>query len=94
MIPLPSPPKTTYVVPPFLFQRGTQHITSAPPPHVQTLEARLVDVREEDEHEIARISAFTLLPMSRANTWLRIAVAEWEKDVPVVVMCHAGIRSN
>ena len=51
-------------------------------------------MREEDEHQMAHIPAFRLAPMSEANRWLPKALEEWDRDQPVVVMCHAGIRSN
>ena len=50
----------------------------------------LVDVREPWEFETARIEGAVLMPMgdvpSRAHT-------ELDPDQPIVVICHAGVRS-
>jgi rhodanese-related sulfurtransferase len=52
-------------------------------------ELLLIDVREIAEHEIARIEAARLLPLS--------AFAEWagtlDPATEIIVMCHHGIRS-
>ena len=51
--------------------------------------ARLIDVREDWEHELTRVEGAELLPLSR--------MAEWEgalrEDEELVFMCHHGIRS-
>jgi rhodanese-related sulfurtransferase len=49
----------------------------------------LIDVREEDEHAIARIEGAHLLPLSRFQEW----VGNLNPDDEIVVMCHHGIRS-
>lgn len=49
----------------------------------------LIDVREEDEHAIARIEGARLLPLSRFQEW----VGGLNPDDEIVVMCHHGIRS-
>jgi rhodanese-related sulfurtransferase len=49
----------------------------------------LIDVREEDEHAIARIEAAQLMPLSRIQEW----VGNLNPDDEIVVMCHHGIRS-
>ncbi len=49
----------------------------------------LIDVREEDEHAIARIEGAQLLPLSRFQEW----VGNLNPDDEIVVMCHHGIRS-
>jgi rhodanese-related sulfurtransferase len=51
---------------------------------------RLIDVREEDEHAIARIEGAELLPLSRAPEWL----AELSPDEELVFFCHVGGRSQ
>jgi rhodanese-related sulfurtransferase len=51
---------------------------------------RLIDVREEDEHAIARIEGAELLPLSRAQEWL----AELSPDEEFVFFCHVGGRSQ
>ena len=52
---------------------------------------RLIDVREEDEWEIARIAGAELLPLSQwpAITAERLA----DPDQPLLVLCHHGTRS-
>jgi adenylyltransferase/sulfurtransferase len=51
---------------------------------------RLIDVREEDEHMIARIEGAELLPLSHAQEWL----AELSPDEELVFFCHVGGRSQ
>ena len=48
----------------------------------------LLDVREEVEYQIANIGG-TLIPLSRLSASLH----ELDKDTPIVVICHHGIRS-
>jgi len=50
---------------------------------------RLIDVREREEFELARIEGAELLPLSRFQEWAGTLNAEDE----IVVMCHHGIRS-
>ena len=51
---------------------------------------KVIDVREPWEYETAHIGGSVLMPMgdvpSRANT-------ELDPDEPIVVLCHAGVRS-
>ncbi len=49
----------------------------------------LIDVREPEEFEIARIEEAQLLPLSRFHEWSHVLNTEEE----IVVMCHHGIRS-
>jgi rhodanese-related sulfurtransferase len=49
----------------------------------------LIDVREPEEFELARIEGARLLPLSRFNEWAASLDAEDE----IVFMCHHGIRS-
>ncbi|MFN2455633.1 MAG: rhodanese-like domain-containing protein [Pyrinomonadaceae bacterium] len=49
----------------------------------------LIDVRELEEYEIARIEGARLLPLSRFNEWSGTLDANEE----FVFMCHHGIRS-
>jgi rhodanese-related sulfurtransferase len=51
---------------------------------------RLIDVREQDEHTIARIEGAELLPLSRAQEWL----AELSPGEELVFFCHVGGRSQ
>jgi adenylyltransferase/sulfurtransferase len=50
---------------------------------------RLIDVREPEEFELARVEGAELLPLSRFQEWAGTLNAEDE----IVVMCHHGIRS-
>jgi len=63
---------------------------------VQTLQAAnepflLMDCREQDEYETARISGASLLPMSELQ--IRIEELEDRRDSRIVVHCHHGGRS-
>ena len=51
---------------------------------------RLIDVREVDEHAIARIEGAELLPLSHAQEWL----AQLAPDEELVFFCHVGGRSQ
>src|SRR5688572_18735143 len=50
---------------------------------------RLIDVREPEEFELARVEGAELLPLSRFQEWQGALDPEEE----IVVMCHHGIRS-
>jgi rhodanese-related sulfurtransferase len=50
---------------------------------------RLIDVREPQEFELARVEGAELLPMSRFQEWAGALDPEEE----IVFMCHHGIRS-
>jgi rhodanese-related sulfurtransferase len=50
---------------------------------------RLIDVREREEYELARIEAAELLPLSRFQEW----AGALSPDDEIIVMCHHGIRS-
>ena len=49
----------------------------------------LIDVREPEEHELARVEGSRLLPLSRFNEW----ASSLNPQAETVVMCHHGIRS-
>jgi len=52
---------------------------------------RLIDVREPDEWEVARIAGAELLPLSQ---WPAIVPAQLTTpDEPLLVLCHHGGRS-
>jgi len=51
----------------------------------------LLDVREDDEHAIARIDAAVLVPMSQLRE--RFSEIAEHRDRHVVVHCHHGGRS-
>jgi rhodanese-related sulfurtransferase len=50
---------------------------------------RLIDVREPQEHAIARIEGAELLPLSQASEWVETLPADHE----IVFFCHHGSRS-
>lgn len=49
----------------------------------------LLDVREPEEYEAARLEGAVLIPLGE----LPGRLAELPKTLPVVVMCHHGMRS-
>jgi rhodanese-related sulfurtransferase len=50
---------------------------------------RLIDVREQEEFELARVEDAELRPLSRMADW----EGELKEDEEIVFMCHHGIRS-
>ena len=52
---------------------------------------RLIDVREEDEFAICRLDWAELLPLSQLAEQAPLRLVD--KDKPVVVYCHHGMRS-
>ncbi|MFN9643625.1 MAG: rhodanese-like domain-containing protein [Cyanobacteriota bacterium] len=55
---------------------------------------QLVDVREEEELALARLAHPVVhLPLSRAAEWMGEVATRLDRDRPVVVLCHAGVRS-
>jgi rhodanese-related sulfurtransferase len=50
----------------------------------------LLDVREPDEVATAALSDVTMIPMDEIPARLD----ELPRDIPIVVMCHAGVRSG
>jgi rhodanese-related sulfurtransferase len=55
---------------------------------------QLVDVREEGELELARLPHAVLhLPLSRSAEWLTTVTERLDRERPVAVLCHAGVRS-
>ena len=54
----------------------------------------IVDVREDDEVAIASFSFSVLhLPLSKAANWSGKIEDLLPKNAPIVVVCHAGVRS-
>jgi len=51
--------------------------------------ARLVDVREQDEWDRGHSPLATLVPMSQ----LQARLGEIPDDEPLLIVCHAGVRS-
>ncbi len=55
---------------------------------------QLVDVREDQELEIARLDHPVIhLPLSRSAEWMEQLEVLLDRDRPVAVLCHAGVRS-
>lgn len=51
----------------------------------------LLDIREDQEFELARVGGATEIPMSRLAS--ELGGLEIEEDTPVGVICHTGVRS-
>ena len=49
----------------------------------------LVDVREPEEFELARVEGARLMPLSRFDEW----ASTLDPEAEIVFMCHHGIRS-
>lgn len=55
---------------------------------------QLVDVREDEELNLARLPHPVVhLPLSRSTEWMGELEQRLERDRPVAVLCHAGVRS-
>ena len=55
---------------------------------------QVVDVREAEELERARLAhPVFLVPLSQSAAWLASLDQLQDRDRPVVVLCHAGVRS-
>jgi rhodanese-related sulfurtransferase len=55
---------------------------------------QLVDVREDGELALARLPHPLIhLPLSRSSEWLSEVPVRLRRELPVVVICHAGVRS-
>jgi rhodanese-related sulfurtransferase len=55
---------------------------------------QLVDVREDNELELARLAEPVLhLPLSRSQEWVGRIGDLIDSQRPVAVLCHAGVRS-
>lgn len=55
---------------------------------------QLVDVREEGELALARLPHAVLhLPLSRSAEWMESLAERLDRERPVAVLCHAGVRS-
>jgi len=55
-------------------------------------EFRLIDVREEDEFAICRLDWAELIPLATLPQEVTRRLVD--KDKPIVVYCHHGMRSN
>ena len=53
---------------------------------------RLIDVREEDEFAICRLEWAELIPLAKLVEQVPFRLVD--KDKPIVVYCHHGMRSS
>ena len=53
----------------------------------------LIDVREQNEWDAARIEAFTLRPLSTMHQWSPSLMDDFDPTKPTYVICAAGVRS-
>lgn len=65
-------------------REAARRLADPSPPH-------LLDVREEEEHRIARVPGATLIPLGELAARLN-EIAAWKND-EVLVLCHHGLRS-
>ena len=56
-------------------------------------EVNLIDVREQNEWDAARIEAFTLRPLSTMQQWSPRLLDDFDPAKPTYVICAAGVRS-
>ena len=61
---------------------------SSPDPNLQ-----LVDVREPQELEMAKLEGFINLPLSQFSEWGDLIHAKLDANAETLVLCHHGIRS-
>ena len=62
-------------------------------PTEESNKVQLIDVREENEFETARIQGFVLKPLSRLMEWGSFADKDLDPSARTVVLCHHGMRS-
>ncbi len=55
----------------------------------ESAETRCLDVRTPEEREIARVAGFDMLDQAKAQE----IVSQWDKETPMLFMCHHGGRS-
>ena len=51
----------------------------------------LLDVREQNEYDVAKIDGSLLIPMTELGA--RVTELEPHRNQPIIVHCHHGIRS-
>lgn len=54
---------------------------------------QLIDVREAQEIEIARLEGFEVLPLSEFAQWSEEIATRFDRDRETLVICHHGVRS-
>jgi rhodanese-related sulfurtransferase len=54
---------------------------------------QLIDVREPDEVDLARVDGFLNLPLSQFAQWSESIHGQLEPDKETIVLCHHGMRS-
>lgn len=57
------------------------------------VDLNLIDVREQNEWDQSRISAFALKPLSAIREWSASATRDFDPTKPTYVLCAAGVRS-
>ena len=60
---------------------------------IKESKVQLIDVREENEFETAKIEGFVLKPLSRLMEWGSFANKDFDPEAQTVVLCHHGMRS-
>ena len=56
-------------------------------------EVNLIDVREQNEWDTARLEQFALKPLSQLASWAPSVTEDFDPSKPTYVMCKAGVRS-
>ena len=56
-------------------------------------EVNLIDVREQNEWDTAKLAQFSLKPLSQLAEWAPTATQDFDPSKPTYVMCKAGVRS-
>ena len=59
----------------------------------QNPEIQLIDVREQQETDIAFIPRFKLLPLSQSQQWMNRITIDFNPERETIVICHHGVRS-
>ncbi len=54
---------------------------------------QFIDVREEQEANIAFIDQFKLLPLSQSQQWMDRIAVDFDAGAETIVLCHHGVRS-
>jgi phage shock protein E len=60
---------------------------------VESGKAVLIDIREKNESEIARVKGVPLIPLSEIKVDAKKAVASLPKDKPIYIHCASGGRA-
>lgn len=60
----------------------------------ETEKLQLIDVREPQEIELAKIEGFQVLSLSQFEHWSPRIAVEFDPTAETYVLCHHGIRSE